>query len=88
MLVSEGNDFEHAVAAVMYLARSLVLVANNTTAEWDAELKALTNDVKPEWLENWYDGLGYCTNKSAVLKWVIQNLVDTFQVLGTLLVKS
>lgn len=60
ILVSEGNDFEKAVAAVMYHARSLVMKARGKNEALEAELKALSEAVRPEWLDQWYDGLGYC----------------------------
>jgi len=45
----------------MYHARNLAIATNEkATAENDAEIKALVADVKPQWYENWYDGLGYC----------------------------
>lgn len=60
ILVSEGNDFERAVAAVMYHARALVMKARSTNQALEQELKTLSEEVRPEWLENWYDGLGFC----------------------------
>lgn len=60
ILVSEGNDFQRAVAAVMYHARSLVMKARSANQAVEEELKALSDAVRPEWLENWYDGLGFC----------------------------
>lgn len=60
ILVAEGNDFEKAVAAVMYHARSLVTKARGKNEALEAELKALSDAVRPEWLDEWYDGLGYC----------------------------
>ncbi|GAB1310561.1 Raffinose synthase Sip1 [Madurella fahalii] len=54
VLVAVGDHFESAVAAVMYHARTLVMAAN-------AREGGGSVDVKPEWYENWYDGLGYCT---------------------------
>jgi hypothetical protein len=58
--VAAGNNFESANAAVMYHARNLVTSSKKSTGEYDAEMKALRDEVKPEWYENWYDGLGYC----------------------------
>lgn len=60
VLVAVGNNFESANAAVMYEARNVVTAAKITTGEQAAELAALRDGVKPEWYENWYDGLGYC----------------------------
>ncbi|KAM0329229.1 hypothetical protein ACHAQA_004529 [Verticillium albo-atrum] len=60
ILVAIGDDFESANASVMYEARNTI--QNKTMDEsWQAEIKALEKDIKPEWRENWYDGLGYCT---------------------------
>lgn len=64
-MVSEGDDFESAVAAVMKHARTLVAQAKQSSLgqEEDEELKALASDFKPEWMENWYDGLGFCASR-------------------------
>ncbi|KAK3945452.1 raffinose synthase Sip1 [Diplogelasinospora grovesii] len=61
VLVAVGDDFERANAAVMYHARTLVMASNKATGEHDAEIAALQDGVRPEWYENWYDGLGFCT---------------------------
>lgn len=60
VLAAIGHNFESANAAVMYHARSLVVASKRSTGEFDQELKALRADVKPEWMQNWYDGLGFC----------------------------
>ena len=60
ILVSEGDNFENSVAAVMYQARTLVSRAKKASSEWDKELNALAENIKPQWMENWYDGLGFC----------------------------
>lgn len=44
----------------MYQARALVASSKKSTGEYDEEIKALQEGVKPEWMENWYDGLGFC----------------------------
>ncbi|KAL1898578.1 hypothetical protein Sste5346_003482 [Sporothrix stenoceras] len=70
VLVAAGDSFESANAAVMYHARSLIHQMTTSGAEdgtktdqqKDAEeIKKLADEVKPAWLENWYDGLGFCT---------------------------
>ncbi|KAM0442483.1 hypothetical protein ACHAQK_004176 [Fusarium lateritium] len=61
ILVSEGEGFDNAFASVMYHARDLVARTKQASEEWSQELSALTNDFKPEWLEYWFDGLGFCT---------------------------
>jgi hypothetical protein len=60
VLVAVGDDFESANAAVMYQARNLAVSSLKSTAENDAEMATIRDGVKPEWYENWYDGLGYC----------------------------
>lgn len=58
-LVAVANSFEVANAAVFYHARKVV--AANGTSAIDTEVKTLMDPIKPEWLEEWYDGLTYCT---------------------------
>lgn len=60
VLAAIGHNFESANAAVMYHARSLVVAGKQSTGEFNEEYKALRDGVKPEWMENWYDGLGFC----------------------------
>ncbi|KAF7562970.1 hypothetical protein G7046_g1137 [Stylonectria norvegica] len=76
ILVAEGADFESAIAAVMYHARTLVSRIKKADFEWDRELAALTDKVKPEWMENWYDGLGYCTWNALGQKLTAQKIFD------------
>ncbi|KAK3630052.1 hypothetical protein LTR56_017697 [Elasticomyces elasticus] len=60
VLVAVADTFEVANAAVWYHARKVVSTYGTLTS--DAETKTLMDDnVKPEWLEEWYDGLTYCT---------------------------
>ncbi|OAA62064.1 raffinose synthase protein [Niveomyces insectorum RCEF 264] len=61
VLVAVGDDFESANAAVMYHARSLVQPLDTTADPVRGELKTLLDGFQPQWLEHWYDGLGYCT---------------------------
>ena len=61
VLAAVGKDFESANAAVMYHARKLV-AGLRMSDEIEAEMKiSIDKDVKAEWMENWYDGLTYCT---------------------------
>ncbi|KAL7791355.1 glycoside hydrolase family 36 protein [Trichoderma ceciliae] len=76
ILVSEGNDFEKAVAAVMYHARTLVMKARSTNEALEQELAALSDAVRPEWLENWYDGLGFCTWNALGQRLTEQKILD------------
>ena len=52
---------ELAFSAVMYHARKLVMKYQLDSGELAAEEKALMKDFNPQWLQNWYDGLSYCT---------------------------
>ncbi|MCJ1276394.1 hypothetical protein MMC21_004199 [Puttea exsequens] len=62
VIAAVGKTFETASAAVMYDARKLVNGDEYTSRELRAEMKiAGENDMKPQWMENWYDGLTYCT---------------------------
>jgi len=61
LVAAVGKDLNHAIAAVMYHARKVVMKYSVGAEEAEAEFKALADDFKPEWLENWYDGLSYCT---------------------------
>ncbi|OHW93263.1 raffinose synthase sip1 [Colletotrichum incanum] len=61
ILAATGDNFESANAAVMYQARNYILQEKKASNELLAEMKAIEEGVKPEWMENWYDGLGYCT---------------------------
>ncbi|KAI6804091.1 glycoside hydrolase family 36 protein [Hortaea werneckii] len=62
VLVAVADSFEVANAAVMYHARKIVGTLSSTAATDDKTIGALTDEkVKPEWLEEWYDGLTYCT---------------------------
>lgn len=63
VLAAIGHNFESANAAVMYQARTFVISTKKSTGEYEEELKALQDGVKPEWMENWYDGLGFCGSR-------------------------
>ncbi|CAK7229005.1 hypothetical protein SBRCBS47491_007102 [Sporothrix bragantina] len=62
VLVAVADTFESANAAVMYHARSLVHQMTTEQHETTStEIQTFANEVQPAWLENWYDGLGFCT---------------------------
>lgn len=65
VLVAVAESFEVANSAVMYHARKVIAEYGSTESSLAAdteEIKALTDSkVRPEWLEEWYDGLTYCT---------------------------
>ncbi|KAL9026101.1 MAG: hypothetical protein Q9196_005184, partial [Gyalolechia fulgens] len=62
VLVAVGATFNTALAAVMYHARKIVLGNDlRSKAEKEEMQHCLDKGVKAEWMENWYDGLTYCT---------------------------
>ena len=62
IIAAIGNTFETANAACMYHARKIVSGTENLNLEVEAEVKASAeNEEKALWMENWYDGLTYCT---------------------------
>ena len=62
IIAAAAGSFESANAAAMYHARKVVGGDEYMSTELKAEMKTATeNDVKAEWMDNWYDGLTYCT---------------------------
>lgn len=62
IVAAVATSFESANAAVMYHARKLVRGDEYMSNKIKAEMKtAIENDVRAEWMDNWYDGLTYCT---------------------------
>lgn len=62
VILAVGKSFEAANAAAMYHARRLVMKWEAATGEIAAEMKEIEkNDLHAQWLEEWYDGLTYCT---------------------------
>ncbi|KAI4111548.1 MAG: hypothetical protein LQ339_000419 [Xanthoria mediterranea] len=62
IVAAVGTTFNAALAAVIYHARKVVRGYGTMSKEVQEEMKtALEKDVKAEWMENWYDGLTYCT---------------------------
>jgi hypothetical protein len=61
LIAAVGASLEPAIAATVYHARRIVQRYEATSVETAAEMNALQDRFKPEWLENWYDGLAYCT---------------------------
>ncbi|KAF2764002.1 glycoside hydrolase [Teratosphaeria nubilosa] len=60
VLVAVADTFDVANAAVMYAARKVVGTYGTLTSD-DETAKLVDDKVKPQWLEEWYDGLTYCT---------------------------
>ena len=62
VVVAVGETFETANAAAIYFARKVVAGDEHMTANHRVEMQKMPKkDVKAEWMENWYDGLTYCT---------------------------
>ncbi|KAL8661005.1 MAG: hypothetical protein Q9202_005985 [Teloschistes flavicans] len=62
VLAAVSTTFNTALAAVMYHARRIVRGDDAMSVDVKEEMKtALDKGVKAEWMENWYDGLTYCT---------------------------
>lgn len=65
ILVAVAADFEVANAACMYHARTIVANGGAQLSEKvQAALKEhekVDKDLQAQWMENWYDGLTYCT---------------------------
>ena len=65
VLVAVAESFEVANSAVMYHARKIIVeygFSDNDLAADTKEIQALADEkMKPEWLEEWYDGFTYCT---------------------------
>ncbi|KAJ4286054.1 hypothetical protein N0V90_013401 [Kalmusia sp. IMI 367209] len=61
LIAAVGLSLEYAMSAVMYHARKLVLRYQAASGELAAEEEALMKDFDPQWLQNWEDGLAYCT---------------------------
>ncbi|KAL8896533.1 MAG: hypothetical protein Q9207_007665, partial [Kuettlingeria erythrocarpa] len=82
VLAAVGTTFNTAMAAVMYQARKLV-AGYDTMSKTDTEemQHALEEDVKPQYLENWYDGLTYCTWNALGQDLNEQKILDALNVL-------
>lgn len=82
VLASVGDNFDNAMAAVMYHARDIVMATKGQDGELGKQLQTRKgHHLEPRWRENWYDGLGYCTWNA-----LGQNLTDEkiFQALDKL----
>lgn len=69
-MVSLGDDFESANAAVMYYARDVVSNARLGSGEEQKENKAFAtgDETTKLWQDNWYDGLSYCKFRSLLAR--------------------
>ena len=82
VIVAVGKTFETANAACMYHARKLVSGEEYSSGEMQAELKLAPNDEeKAQWMENWYDGLTYCTWNGLGQDLTEQKIFDALDIL-------
>ncbi|RFU32576.1 hypothetical protein B7463_g3764, partial [Scytalidium lignicola] len=82
VLVGLGDNFESANAAVMYHARNFVVNSEKASGEEQEEMKTLIEEVRPEWLENWYDGLTYCTWNALGQRLTEEKILKSVEVLA------
>ncbi|KAJ2989628.1 hypothetical protein NUW58_g3376 [Xylaria curta] len=61
VLAAVGDNCESAIAAAMYHARALISFTSSIHSALPQGPPAHRNDFRAEWMQNWYDGLGYCT---------------------------
>ncbi|KAH6853927.1 glycoside hydrolase superfamily [Chaetomium sp. MPI-CAGE-AT-0009] len=80
-LVAVGDDFESTIAAVMYHARALIMGTSASATQSVAGATA-EGDIGPQWYENWYDGLGYCTWNSLGQKLTEEKILKALDTLA------
>ncbi|KAJ2891640.1 putative galactinol--sucrose galactosyltransferase 6 [Zalerion maritima] len=84
VLVAVGDEFENALASVMYQARIMVMRSRQAIVpEMEAEMTTLNEEFKPEWIEMWYDGLGYCTWNALGQRLTAQKIYDALDTLSS-----
>jgi hypothetical protein len=68
----------------MYHARDLVVALASEDAQQQPGVSESDGSVRPEWREDWYDGLGYCKHiLGASLRVLYSYLADWSQAPGT-----
>jgi len=82
VIIAVGRTFDAAIAAVMYEARKMVSGMPTMSEEARSEMETLNDQkIKPEWMENWYDGLTYCTWNALGQNLNQQNIFDALDTL-------
>lgn len=82
VLAAVGFTFSTAMAAVMYHARRVVAGYDTMSESNRKEMQhALEEDVKPQYMVNWYDGLTYCTWNALGQDLTEQKIFDALDVL-------
>ncbi|KAI1436862.1 glycoside hydrolase family 36 protein [Xylaria sp. CBS 124048] len=78
LLAAVGDDCESAIAAVTYHARTML---SGTNSMIDQGPSVPRHDSGPAWMQNWYDGLGYCTWNALGQRLTEQKILDAVDVL-------
>lgn len=86
VILAVASSFESANCAAMYHARTMVQKMTLSTREEQKEFIALKDGVKPQWMENWFDGLTYCAFWSPL--WNMRSYANGYQVPGMHWVKT
>jgi len=82
VLVAVAESFDVANAAVMYQARKIIAGGYASSQEVQAEERALMDkNVEAQWMEEWYDGLTYCTWNALGQNLTEEKIVDALDVL-------
>lgn len=80
ILVSVADSFDIANAAVMYHARARSLSAQGHLESQPVKsLETMSNSVNTEWIEEWYDGFGYCTWNSLGQKLDERSIINALE---------
>ncbi|KAL8393288.1 hypothetical protein RB595_003173 [Gaeumannomyces hyphopodioides] len=87
VVAAVGESFENTLAACMYHARDIVQA--HTAQQYSksdlVDTQAPAGDVRSDWMEDWYDGLGFCT-WNALGQHLTEDVI--LQALGTLAEKN
>ncbi|KAI1827497.1 glycoside hydrolase family 36 protein [Xylaria intraflava] len=78
LLAAVGDDCESAVAAAMYHARTLF----SSTSDAPFQKPPVDrHDIQPDRMQDWYDGLGYCTWNALGQHLTEQKILDAVDIL-------
>ena len=81
VIVAAGRNFESANAAVMYHARKLVRGDEYITDDMKAAMQTANQSVDAYSMEQWYDGLNYCTWNGIGQDLTEDNILSALEVL-------
>ncbi|KAI1331331.1 glycoside hydrolase family 36 protein [Xylariaceae sp. FL0255] len=81
LLAAVGTNCQSAIAAVVYHARGTLQSTSDLTHSSLSGFPTGSSDVQPQWLENWYDGLGYCTWNALGQRLSETKIIDALELL-------